>query len=118
MDSTLQNDETAAWCALLRAPDVGCQTLNPLLLDGSSARQLLEHPPAGIPDTLRRYLRSPDLEGVEAGVTPQQDVTLVIHRADGSAERVALKLRIDTPIEVEYYNKGGILPFVLGQLLA
>jgi len=32
-------------------------------------------------------------------------------------ERVALKLRIDTPIEVEYYNKGGILPFVLGQLV-
>ena len=58
-----------------------------------------------------------DLEGTEAGITPQQDVTLVIHRADGKVERVALKLRIDTPIEVEYYNKGGILPFVLGQLV-
>ncbi len=58
-----------------------------------------------------------DLEGIEAGVTPQQDVTLVIHRAHGTAERVALTLRIDTPIEVEYYNQGGILPFVLGQLL-
>jgi aconitate hydratase len=58
-----------------------------------------------------------DLEGTESGITPQQDVTLVIHRANGSTERVALKLRIDTPIEVEYYNKGGILPFVLGQLL-
>jgi aconitate hydratase len=58
-----------------------------------------------------------DLEGTESGITPQQDVTLVIHRADGKVERVALKLRIDTPIEVEYYNKGGILPFVLGQLL-
>ena len=58
-----------------------------------------------------------DLEGTESGITPQQDVTLVIHRANGSVERVALKLRIDTPIEVEYYNKGGILPFVLGQLL-
>jgi len=65
MDST-PSDEIAAWCALLRAPAVGCQTLNPLLLDGSSARQLLEHPPASIPDTLRRYLHSPDLEGVEA----------------------------------------------------
>ncbi|MDZ7593910.1 MAG: aconitate hydratase AcnA [Thiobacillus sp.] len=59
-----------------------------------------------------------DLEGTESGITPQQDVTLVIHRANGSMERVALKLRIDTPIEVEYYNKGGILPFVLGQLLS
>ena len=58
-----------------------------------------------------------DLEGTESGITPQQDVTLVIHRADGRVERVALKLRIDTPIEVEYYNRGGILPFVLGQLL-
>ena len=59
-----------------------------------------------------------DLEGTENGITPQQDVTLVIHRADGKVERVALKLRIDTPIEVEYYNKGGILPFVLGQLVS
>jgi aconitate hydratase A / 2-methylisocitrate dehydratase len=58
-----------------------------------------------------------DLEGTESGITPQQDVTLAIHRADGKTERVALRLRIDTPIEVEYYNKGGILPFVLGQLL-
>ena len=58
-----------------------------------------------------------DLEGIENGIVPQQDVTLVIHRADGGAERVALRLRIDTPIEVEYYNKGGILPFVLGQLI-
>jgi len=58
-----------------------------------------------------------DLEGTENGIAPQQDVTLVIHRANGSTERVPLKLRIDTPIEVEYYNKGGILPFVLGQLL-
>jgi len=59
-----------------------------------------------------------DLEGIEAGITPQQTVTLVIHRKDGKTERVPLTLRIDTPIEVEYYNKGGILPFVLGQLLA
>jgi len=58
-----------------------------------------------------------DLEGTESGIVPQQDVTLVIHRADGQVERVALKLRIDTPIEVEYYNKGGILPFVLEQLM-
>ena len=58
-----------------------------------------------------------DLEGIETGIVPQQDVTLVIHRANGSNERVAVKLRIDTPIEVEYYNKGGILPFVLEQLV-
>jgi aconitate hydratase len=58
-----------------------------------------------------------DLEGIENGIVPQQGVTLVIHRSDGAVERVGLRLRIDTPIEVEYYNKGGILPFVLGQLI-
>jgi aconitate hydratase len=58
-----------------------------------------------------------DLQGIETGIVPQQDVTLVIHRANGNSERVAVKLRIDTPIEVEYYNKGGILPFVLEQLV-
>ena len=58
-----------------------------------------------------------DLEGTASGIIPQQDVTLVIHRANGDTERVALTLRIDTPIEVEYYNKGGILPFVLEQLV-
>ncbi|MDA8129679.1 MAG: aconitate hydratase [Betaproteobacteria bacterium] len=58
-----------------------------------------------------------DLEGIESGIVPQQDVTLVIHRAGGNVERVALTLRIDTPIEVEYYDKGGILPFVLDQLV-
>jgi aconitate hydratase len=58
-----------------------------------------------------------DLEGIETGIVPQQDVTLVIHRANGGSERVSVKLRIDTPIEVEYYNKGGILPFVLEQLV-
>jgi aconitate hydratase A / 2-methylisocitrate dehydratase len=58
-----------------------------------------------------------DLEGIESGITPQQDVRLVIHRASGTTDRVVLKLRIDTPIEVAYYNQNGILPFVLGQLL-
>ena len=60
-----------------------------------------------------------DLIGLEAGdVKPRQDVTLIINRADGSVEEVALTLRIDTPIEVEYYKAGGILPYVLRQLLS
>jgi aconitase A len=60
-----------------------------------------------------------DLIGLETGsVSPSQDVTLVIHRADGTTENVPLTLRIDTPIEIEYYQHGGILPFVLRQLLA
>ncbi|WP_395141754.1 aconitate hydratase AcnA [Schlegelella aquatica] len=51
-------------------------------------------------------------------IRPQQDATLVIRRADGSQRRVTLRLRIDTPIEVDYYKHGGILPYVLRQLLA
>ncbi|WP_124949039.1 aconitate hydratase AcnA [Sulfuriferula thiophila] len=58
-----------------------------------------------------------DLLGLENGITPQQDVQLVIHRANGTKDNVAVKLRIDTPIEVDYYQSGGILPFVLAQLL-
>lgn len=49
---------------------------------------------------------------------PQMDVKLVIHRGDGSEQEVTVRLRIDTPIEVDYYQHGGILPFVLRQLLA
>ena len=49
---------------------------------------------------------------------PQSDATLVIVRADGKREEVSVILRIDTPIEVDYYRNGGILPFVLRQLLA
>ena len=60
-----------------------------------------------------------DITGLEEGeVTPRQDVTLTIHRADGSTEQVPLILRIDTPIEIDYYLHGGILPYVLRQLLA
>jgi len=59
-----------------------------------------------------------DIEGLEGGIRPQQDATLVVRRADGSQQRVPVLLRIDTPIEVDYYRHGGILPFVLRQLLA
>ena len=59
-----------------------------------------------------------DLAGLENGITPQQDLTLIIKRADGSVQNVPVKLRLDTPIEIEYFQAGGILPYVLGQLLA
>jgi aconitate hydratase len=59
-----------------------------------------------------------DLKGLEGEIKPQQQVTLVIKRADGSEQEVKLLLRIDTPIEVDYYKHDGILPFVLRQLLA
>ncbi len=59
-----------------------------------------------------------DLLGIEAGIKPLQDVSLVVHRADGGVEQIPITLRIDTPIEVDYYKHGGILPYVLRQLLA
>lgn len=59
-----------------------------------------------------------DIEGLTDNIKPQQEVTLVIRRKDGSEQRVAVLLRIDTPIEVDYYKHGGILPFVLRSLLA
>ncbi|MGZ5144442.1 MAG: aconitate hydratase AcnA [Burkholderiales bacterium] len=59
-----------------------------------------------------------DIIGIEKGITPMQDVTMVVTRKDGKTENVPLRLRIDTPIEVDYYKHGGILPYVLRELLA
>ena len=58
-----------------------------------------------------------DLIGINDNLKPQQDVTLTITRKDGSSQSVTLLLRIDTPIEVDYYKNGGILPFVLKELV-
>jgi aconitate hydratase A / 2-methylisocitrate dehydratase len=58
-----------------------------------------------------------DLVGLDGQVQPQQDVTLVIHRKNGSRQEVPVTLRIDTPIEIDYYQHGGILPYVLRQLI-
>jgi aconitate hydratase len=65
-------------------------------------------------------LKGDETIDIEVGhdIRPQQDAALVIRRTDGSTQRVTLRLRIDTPIEVDYYKHGGILPFVLRQLLA
>ena len=65
------------------------------------------------PDGTETY----DLLGLENGITPRQEITLVIHRADGETKEVPVTLRIDTPIEVEYYRHGGILLYVLRQML-
>jgi aconitate hydratase len=58
-----------------------------------------------------------DLTGFEGQIRPRQDAELVIHRANGETERVTVTVRIDTPIEVDYYRHGGILPYVLRQLI-
>ncbi|HTP94443.1 MAG TPA: aconitase family protein, partial [Burkholderiales bacterium] len=59
-----------------------------------------------------------DLSGIEDGIKPMQDMTMTIRRKDGRTDKVPLLLRIDTPIEVDYYAHGGILPYVLRELLA
>jgi aconitate hydratase len=54
-----------------------------------------------------------DLEGIAGGITPGMSVTCHIHSTDGTAQEIALKCRIDTADEVEYYRHGGILHYVL-----
>jgi aconitate hydratase len=59
-----------------------------------------------------------DLTGLESRLRPRQEVALTIHRSGGRIETVPVIVRIDTPIEVDYYRHGGILPYVLRQLVA
>ncbi len=58
------------------------------------------------------------LTGLSEAIQPGQTLNLEIKRANGKAETVPVKLRIDTPIEVDYYRHGGILPFVLRELVS
>ena len=57
-----------------------------------------------------------DVLGLGDNLKPQQDLTLRITRASGATENVTVRCRIDTPIEIDYYQHGGILPYVLRQL--
>ncbi|MFN4895783.1 MAG: aconitate hydratase AcnA [Pseudomonadota bacterium] len=59
-----------------------------------------------------------EIRGTEHGITPGQDVTLVVRSADGSTKEITVKLRVDTSIEVEYFKHGGILPYVLRSLVS
>jgi aconitate hydratase len=59
-----------------------------------------------------------DIVGLDSNLKPQQDLTLKITRKDGTVDNVPVRCRIDTPIEIDYYQHGGILPFVLRQLVA
>ena len=59
-----------------------------------------------------------DVLGVDAHLKPQQDLTLRVTRQTGEVVAVPVRCRIDTPIETDYYQHGGILPYVLRHLLA
>jgi aconitate hydratase len=57
-----------------------------------------------------------DVLGLNEQLKPQQDLTLRLTRAGGQSENIVVTCRIDTPIEIDYYQHGGILPYVLRQL--
>jgi aconitate hydratase len=59
-----------------------------------------------------------DVVGLDESIKPQQDLTLKITRKSGAVENVVVRCRIDTPIEIDYYQHGGILPYVLRQIVA
>ena len=59
-----------------------------------------------------------DVLGLSSALKPQQDLTLRITRSGGLTEMVPVRCRIDTPIEIDYYQHGGILPYVLRQIVA
>ena len=58
-----------------------------------------------------------DLVGLTPAIRPQQDLVLRITRQGGAVEEVPVRCRIDTPIEIDYYAHGGILPYVLREIL-
>jgi len=58
-----------------------------------------------------------DIEGLARGLAPRQQLTIRARREDGSEIVFSAIARVDTPIEVEYYRHGGILPYVLRELL-
>jgi len=58
------------------------------------------------------------ITGLSDSIEPGKTVTLEIERKNGGRDSVPVRLRIDTPIEIDYYRHGGILQFVLRQLLA
>jgi aconitate hydratase len=85
---------------------VGMGVLPLLFVEGTNAQSL------GL-DGSENY----GLTGLSDAIEPGQVVTLEIRRKDGKPEAVPVKLRIDTPIEIDYYRHGGILPFVLRELM-
>jgi aconitate hydratase len=76
--------------------------------------------PAGVTAAALRLTGSEqfDLTGLDHNAKPRQSVTLVIHRPDGSHDSVVLTLRLDTPAEVNYVRHGGIMPYMLDELVA
>ena len=58
-----------------------------------------------------------DLLGLSNDFKPMSEATLRVHKSDGSTFDIPVVVRIDTPVEIDYYRAGGILPYVLAQIL-
>jgi aconitate hydratase len=58
-----------------------------------------------------------DILGIDNDLKPQQQATLRVHMVDGTSFDIPVVVRIDTPVEKDYYRAGGILPYVLAQIL-
>ena len=78
----------------------------PLLFTGGQTRQSLN-------------LKGDEVITIEGitDVTPRKELTATITRADGSKESIKLLCRIDTPDELEYYRHGGIMQYVIRQIM-
>ncbi len=97
----------ASYERIHRSNLVGMGVLPLQFIDGASAQSL------GL-DGSETF----SITGLSESIQPGQNLALEIKRSDGKAEQVPVKLRIDTAIEIDYYRHGGILPFVLRELLA
>jgi aconitate hydratase len=58
-----------------------------------------------------------DLTGIDNNLKPMQQATLQVHPMSGPSFSIPVVVRIDTPVEKDYYRAGGILPYVLAQIL-
>jgi aconitate hydratase len=58
-----------------------------------------------------------DLLGIGNDLKPQSEATLRVHKSDGETFDIPVAVRLDTPVEIDYYRAGGILPYVLAQIL-
>jgi aconitate hydratase len=96
----------ASYERIHRSNLVGMGILPLQFLEGTTAQTL------GLDGT-----ESYDIVSLGEDLKPRQDITLRITRKDGRVEDVTVRVRIDTPIEVDYYRHGGILPFILRQLI-
>jgi aconitate hydratase len=57
------------------------------------------------------------ISGLQEGLTPRGEVTLTVKKSNGETQDVPVTVRIDTDVELDYYQHGGILPYVLRQLI-